>query len=396
MTKPLRSIRRVCAAAVAAAALAACSPPPLGIDHDGRGIEVTPLKSYGPWRSRFMLWLVGLKNVRPENTVDCYRVLYPSTDDGGHPIRLSGLLAMPRNVAPRGLVSFQHGTTSDRSFVPSNLSTDGLAAAVIFAGSGFATIAPDYQGLGASGGPHPYFVATDTARAVVDMIHAVRHIDGVPRDAPLLIGFSEGGYASLAAQRAMEATREPVLADAAIAGAYNLRTISLPWTLKGKSEQSSAYLALWVRGYAERYGHPLASVVTPRYAKLIPELFDTPHDADVVVKALPRNPREMFQPSALNALDGRGTQWLVTALAANAMSDWKARAPVRLYYGASDVDVPPVEAITTARQLSARGSSDVRAIRIGPEDHNQSVLVAAPLILDWFEALTPTRSTGAT
>ncbi len=372
--------------------LAGCSSPrTLVVDSQGRGIEVVPLKTYVTLQSNVMMWLANVEGVRAQNAIDCYRIIYRSTDDKGQSISLSGLLALPRGAEPRGLVSFQHGTTSNRELVPSNLSTDGLAAAILFSGNGYAPIAPDYMGLGVSKTSHPYYVAKDTERAVLDMIHAVRHIEDVPKGPPLLAGFSEGGYASLAAQRAMEAAREPVLATSAIAGAYNLRSVSLPWTLRGQSVQASVYLALWVRGYAEHYGHPLESVFTSYYAKLVPELLDTPHDPDSVVKALPRDPKDMFQPSALAALEGRGQHWLVDALTENEMGDWRANAPIRLYYASSDVDVPPIEATATARQMAARGS-DIQAIAIGAQDHNQSVLAAAPLILRWFQTFSATRT----
>jgi len=306
----------------------------------------------------------------------------------GKPTQLSGLLALPHGMTPRGLVSFQHGTTSDRDDVPSNLGTDGLAAAILFAGSGYAVIAPDYAGLGASKGPHPYFVASDTARAVVDMLHAVRRIPGVPKTPPFLIGFSEGAYANLAAHRALEAKGEKVLADAALAGAYNLRSLSIPFELTGPSHNASLYLALWVRGYATRYGHPLATAFTPKYAKLVPELLDTPHEGDVIEAALPANPRAMFTQEALDAIDGKGQHWLVDALTENEMGDWKATAPIRLYYGTKDVDVTPEESVLTARQMKARGS-DIRAIAVGPSGHNESVPVAVPLVVRWLQELTP-------
>lgn len=388
----MRLVRYVVAVCAVLAA-AACSPPPL--QGDGKqDVEITPLKTYQPLQAQALLWLVGVKGIGVADAFDCYRVVYPSTDARGHPIRLSGLLALPRGAPARGLVSFQHGTTSDRRSVPSNLSDDGLAAAIVFAGNGYAAIAPDYAGLGISPGPHPYYVAADTARAVIDMIHAVRHIRGVPQGAPFLMGFSEGGYASLAAQRALEAEGEKVLATAAVAGAYNLRAISIPWTLKGKSPQASIYLALWVRGYALRYGHPLDSAFTSRYAALVPMLFDTPHDADTILKALPRDPLALFRPDLLDAIDGKGKHWLVDALAENEMGDWAAEAPIRLYQGTGDVDVPPAEATTTAKQMRARGS-DIRAIAVGRVDHNQSILLAAPPILTWLQALTSDRSSDA-
>ena len=380
-------LMRFAALALAAAILAGCTPPPLQTEASQSGrIEIVPLKTYRTFQSRVLMWMAGIRGIDAANAIDCYRIIYPSTDEKGRPIRLSGLLALPHGSAPRGLVSFQHGTTSDRDEVPSNLSTDGLAAAILFAGNGYAAIAPDYTGLGVSKGAQSYLVASDTARSVVDMIHAVRHIQGVPGDPPFLVGFSEGGYASLAAQRAMEAHGERVLAVAAIAGAYNLRAVSVPFSLKGESPQASVYLALWVRGYAKRYGHPLDSAFTPRYAALIPRLFDTPRDAEDAVRALPRDPRALFRPEVLDAIAGKGHHWLVDALKQNEMGDWAAKAPIRLYYGSYDVDVTPIEAATTARQMAARGSR-IEAVDVGRGDHNTSVFMAVPLIVKWLESL---------
>src|SRR3974390_2251910 len=149
-----------------APAAAACPPP--RIKTDGRApLEITALKSFGTIHARVLLWLAGVDGIDIANDIDCYRIVYSSTDEKGRPIKLSGLLALPRDRTPKGLVSFQHGTTSNRELVPSNLSTDGLAAAIVFAGNGYAAIAPDYVGLGVSVRPHPYYVAADTARAVV-------------------------------------------------------------------------------------------------------------------------------------------------------------------------------------------------------------------------------------
>jgi alpha-beta hydrolase superfamily lysophospholipase len=378
---------RTSLAVIAMLAVAACSQPPHLETHGPGRIGIRPLKSYSALQSKALMWLAGLKGITAENTIDCYRIVYLSTDASGKKSDLSGLLALPHGVAPRGLVSYQHGTTSSRDSVPSTLDTNGLAAAILFAGNGYALIAPDYVGLGVSKGPHPYMVAADSARAVVDMIHAVRHIKGVPGSPPFLIGFSEGGYVSLAAQRALEAHHEAVLGTAAVAGAFNLRAISIPFELKGPSPNASTYLALWVRGYATRYGHPLDSALTPHYAALLPQLFDTPHEPDEVERALPRDPRAMFAPATLAALDGKGSHWLVDAMAENEMGDWAAQAPMRLYYGTADADVSPRESIVTAAQLAARGGH-VQAINVGAVDHNESVQRAAPLIVTWLQALS--------
>ena len=128
---------------------------------------MVPLKTFATLQSNFMMWLANVDGVRANNAIDCYRVVYPSTDDGGKPITLSGMLALPHDAPPHGLVGFQHGTTSDRDSVPSSLSTHGLAAAILFSGNGYATIAPDYVGLGISKTPHPYYAAQDDERPMI-------------------------------------------------------------------------------------------------------------------------------------------------------------------------------------------------------------------------------------
>jgi hypothetical protein len=310
---------------------------------------------------------------------------YPALGLHGEGVRLSGLLALPRGVAPRRLASFQHGTTTTRSAVPSQPDGTGIAAAIVFAGNGYALVAPDYPGLGESPGTHPYYVADSTGPAVAALIEAARRVDGVP-DAPVfLAGFSQGGWASLAALRVLEAGGQPVLGSAQVAGAYDLRNVSLPAALRGGSPSHSLYLAYLARGYAAWYGHPLDSVLTGEYARLVERLFEGAAPEEIV-RALPSEPRRMFAPAFLEAFDRGASHWFLDAVAANGLLDAAPRAPVRLYYGSLDLDVVPEEALGAARAMRARGS-DVVAVDVGPVGHDPSMLAAAPLILAWLREL---------
>src|ERR1700690_2801449 len=121
--EPIAPRIRAVAATCAVITLAGCSTPPLQTDGKETGrIEITPLKTYIAIHSNVLLLLAGVNGVSAANAIDCYRIVYPSTDENGKPIRLSGLLALPHDLPARGLVSWQHGTTSDRQSVPSNLS----------------------------------------------------------------------------------------------------------------------------------------------------------------------------------------------------------------------------------------------------------------------------------
>src|SRR5262245_641505 len=100
-------------ALIATAALAAGCMHPRVIDAP-EGVQLTPLKTISTLQARTLLMLSGVKGITVSNSVDCYRMQYHVVRNG-EIVHLSGLLALPRDVAARRLVSFQHGTTTTRS-----------------------------------------------------------------------------------------------------------------------------------------------------------------------------------------------------------------------------------------------------------------------------------------
>ena len=370
-------------ALIATAALAAGCMHPRVIEAP-EGVQLTPLKTISTLQARVLLALSGVKGMTVSNSVDCYRMQYHVERDGSV-VHLSGLLALPRDVPARRLVSFQHGTTTTRSAVPSQPDGTGIATAIVFAGNGYALVAPDYPGLGESVGRHPYYVADAIAPAVAGMIEASQRVAGVPDDPVFLSGFSEGGWASLAALRLLERQGTEVLGSAQVAGAYDIRRVSLPAALKGGAPSHSLYLAYAAWGQAAHYGHPLDSVLTPEYAATVERLFAGAKPEEIV-RTLPPDPRAMFNQAFLDAYDHDKAHWYLDAFAVNSLVDVTPRAPVRLYYGSQDLDVVPEEALAASRSMQARGA-DVTAIDVGAIGHDASMLAAAPLILAWLREL---------
>jgi pimeloyl-ACP methyl ester carboxylesterase len=307
----------------------------------------------------------------------------------------SGLVALPRTQALRGVVSWQHGTTTERSEVPSKPTPDeGVVASVAFAGNGYLLAAPDYLGLGRSPGRHPYYHTESTAASVVDLLRAARRLAAAAGFAwpgnLFLTGFSQGGHATVAALRELETADEPglrVTAAAPIAGPFDLSGLSVPRALEGEAPSSSLYLAYLLSAYARVYAEPLGSSLRPRYVPVVDGLFDGHHGGEAIRDALPRDPRAMFQPAFLEAFEQRRPNWLARRLRENDLVDFTPRAPVRLYYGEHDVDVSPEEARAQARRWAERGA-DARAVDVGPFDHDASVLEAAPLVRQWFDELS--------
>lgn len=358
-----------------------------------RGVE--RVAGYPGWLARGLVWWAGMSERLPvEHGVTLYRVGYWTRGPRGDTVAASGLVALPRTRELRGVVSWQHGTTTLRSEVPSKPTRDeGVVASLAFAGHGYLLAAPDYLGLGASEGRHPYYHSASTAAAVVDLLRAARRLaeaEGLAWPQTLfLTGFSQGGHASIAALHELEAADEPglrVTAAAPIAGPFDLSGLSVPRALEGEAESSSLYLGYMLASYQHVYGEPLEAALLPRYARLIEELFDGHHDGAAIRAALPRRPREMFQPAFLAAFEAGRPTWLGERLRENDLVDVTPRAPVRIYYGALDVDVSPEEARAQARRWSEHGV-DARAVDVGPLDHEASVLEAATRVRAWFDEL---------
>jgi pimeloyl-ACP methyl ester carboxylesterase len=349
------------------------------------GVQLTPLRTISTAEARVLLFLTRVQGISVRNATDLYRMNYTLARPDGKIVPLSGLLALPRGLVSRRLVSFQHGTTTTRTAVPSKPDGTGIATAIAFAGNGYALVVPDYPGLGDSAGRHPYYVADAIAPAIVAMIEAAQQLQAVPKAPVFLSGFSEGAWASLAALRIMEDEGANVLGSALVAGAYDLRRVSLPASMKGGSSAYSLYLAYAAWGQSEYYGQPLDSVLTSEYAELVNRLFEgaTPQE---ILSALPADPRQIFNQSLLDAYDHDGSHWYLDKFTSNSVVNVIPRSPVRLYFGSEDMEVTPQESLNAARVMRLRGA-DVRAIDVGPVGHDPSMLSAAPLILTWLREL---------
>lgn len=331
-----------------------------------------------------------------------YRVLYLTTQYDGRVVEASALVAFPHGGASDRLVVYQHGTTTSRRGVPSEPgSQEGLPVAIGTAGQGFALCAPDYVGLGESRELHPYLYQPTTVETALDLIRATRtlgeHLKGSAPSRLFLTGFSQGGQATFSLLRKLELEPEEdlpveVVAAAPVAGAFDLRNISLPQALTGETDSHELYLGYIVTAYARVYDLPISTALREPYATDLPRVFDGEHDVEQVFEALPELPREMFSDEFLKAYDESGDHWLLDAFEENSIEPWAAKAPIRAYYGDADVDVLPAEALRAESTMSALGA-DISAISVGPYGHDESALHALPRAFAWFREIEEQKGT---
>ena len=324
-----------------------------------------------------------------------YRVTY-WTELTGRPQLATGLFGVPKNHRARTSVMWLNGTNPTRSEAPSSGGLVGLLVGAVFAGSGHLLLAPDYIGLGTSDTYHPYMHTASTVNAATDFIRAVTShcvnvgIEWCPQ--LMLVGYSQGAHAVAVLQRELEASpiqEAEILAVASIATPLDLANVTLPWALEGHAASHSTYLAYIAHSYSSAYNQPLESLLTDEAATLVKDLFDGLHAGDDIMKQLPPTPLPMFRDSWVQSYRAGESSWFRDALEENEAFNWAPRAPLRLYYGEADVDVPPNNALLGSQKMHEQGGN-VEVVPVGDFDHSTVVYHAVPLVQEWFAQFTST------
>lgn len=166
----------------------------------------------------------------PENSV-ATRILYTTSGQDGDITLATGLVIVPENAPaePLPVILWTHGTTGIALDCAPTLLADPLGAGALQFSDlpleqGWAIVAPDYLGLGASE-PHPYIVGVPAAQSSLDAVRAARQLDSASlSDDTVVWGHSQGGGVALwvGIEQAEYAPDVPVLGVVALAPASNL------------------------------------------------------------------------------------------------------------------------------------------------------------------------------
>jgi hypothetical protein len=153
--------------------------------------------------------------------VSAVKLTYGAINVDGAAVTVSGGLVIPQLPVAliKGVVLYFHGTTIQRSNVPSNFVTPdnphgvntGMLLAALWATQGYVVVMPDYIGLGDdTAHPHPYVAFPyENAQSGLAMLNAASaYLFGASnsgRRMPLYItGYSEGGAYALEAGHLMQ------------------------------------------------------------------------------------------------------------------------------------------------------------------------------------------------
>ena len=375
-------------------------------------VDVEYLGGVGKILIELQLAQIGIS--RPvENDVDIYKVRYTTRDISGGIDTASGQMVLPvfrDKTMP--IIVYHHGTVGSRDQVPSNFNlanqNEGQLS-LIYASFGYATLAPDYIGLGDSPGFHPYVHAESEAWAAIDMITAFKKYaeeESIPlNDQIFTCGYSQGGHAAMATHMVIQRDFQGVYAvtgSAPMSGPYNIYGSMVDFVLSDQENDFLAYVA-WVKLSYQMIYPGLPSLDN------LDQFFKPQYVADILLFRNEEidlwNLNQRLQSKLLNATGGSVGKFLLQdsivevisnqpdspfslALQDNDLYDWVPEAPTRMFYCKSDEQVSYKNATFTDSIMNANGAPDVQALNLGDElDHGGCVIPAIESSLDFFNSL---------
>ena len=333
-----------------------------------------------------------ISSVTPLYGLDLYKVQYNTPDARGIRMTIaSGLVVVPRGTtAPMAIASYQHGTIIKKDRVPSSLGGEYIINVIFSSLFGIITVAPDYLGLGDSPGLHPYVHADSEASAGIDLLKATQYFGKeLQKDLTnevLLFGYSQGGHATVAMHRELEANYKNefnVLGAAPMAGPYDMSGVMSDIFTSGEAYSKPFYLPYVLLSYNmvyQVYDDP-SEFLNPPYDKLLPTLFNGTNTGQPVDEAMPTIAKDIIHPEVLSAFETDINHPFRQALLANNMYFWTPKAPVLLCHCEGDEQVKIENSLIVYNSFKSRHAADIRFENNGNHLHED----CAPLCL--FDAI---------
>jgi len=336
-----------------------------------------------------------------KNGIIVYSVRYNTTFQG-EDIVASGLVVIPDEVGSYPVISFQNGTNTVYSNAPSANPLITLYQMVeCVASEGYVVVIPDYIGFGASKDIfHPYLHKESTVKSIVDMLYSVREFDeDIAKDATFLneyylLGYSQGGWATLALLDAMEndySSDFTVKGCCCGAGPYDISYFN-SYVLGLTTYPMPSFLAYIAKAYSDHgfFTNPLSDLFQSSYISSIDNDFDGMHSTNQINEDLTTTIASLFKADYISgyASDSK-FQSVRDALSANSIEAWNSSVPLLFTHGTDDVYVPPVISENMHNAMISAGTSSTTCtyLTISDKDHTGAIVPSCIAGLNLFNSL---------
>lgn len=337
---------------------------------------------------------------RIQHGIIIYKIAYKTTFQGESKLA-SGLVCVPTGEGSFPVISYQNGTNTLHSNAPSvNPDYPYYRLLEAITSTGFVISMPDYLGFGSSNNMfHPYLHKESTVQTVLDMLRAVKELGSV-RDFSLnnelyLTGYSQGGWATMQVQKAIEeefSGEFNLKASAPGAGPYDLKNIN-EYILSQETYDMPYYFGYLYNSLVkldEEAVPPVEEVFNTPYSSLISTLFDGSKSGEEINAELTTDVADLFTENyRLNFKTDTTFSSLLEALEANSVEAWNTSVPTRIIHGKADTWVPAAVSKNIYDDFVSKGAGNrVELIEIPDADHTSGIVPAGLLSIGWFLELT--------
>ena len=333
-----------------------------------------------------------------KNDIEVHKVTYKTTYKNSN-IQASGLVCLPKKEGNYPVFCFQNGTNTLLSEAPTeNPKDDLLSILQSVASMGFIVVIPDYIGFGASSQlTHPYLHAESTTQSIMDMLRAVNEfstdekIVAKPTKDLYIFGYSQGGWATMQLQKAIETNYSAefnLVASSCAAGPYSLDYMN-EYITSNTNYPMPYFLAYLLNAYHSigQFTNPLSDFIQEPYASKIPGLFNGLNSGGTINTALTTNMADLLTPEyrAQYATNPKFIG-LKGAFIANSVAVWNLVTPTRLYHGGNDEFIPVSMSQKTLLDFKTAGVPDskIKLIIFPGYDHTMGVVPVGLSTISWF------------
>ena len=304
------------------------------------------------------------------------RIEYVSTNVNGGSITATGLILTPTRGKTNKIVAWAHGSTGLADIcAPSNhydvFWPEALVAVAGLLDRGWTVAAPDYAGLGTPE-PHPYFIGSSEARAIIDSVKAARNLDRALSTQYVVEGHSQGGQGALFADEMAAYDGALVLRGVvAIAPVSNVDLFA-PF-IPGTPGQGYLVMALAGLATVQPSPDPLAVLARPARDKL--PVLRTGCLTEILTAYSGLTAGQLLIGAAL-------PQWVVDELVRwDNPAQMPPTAPIFVVQGTADEAVPV--GITDAL-VGEYPPGTVEYLTIDGADHEGAVTQSVPQVTTWI------------
>ena len=328
--------------------------------------------------------------------VDIYEIVYQVPWLDGTMRQASGIYFVPKTDKAVPFMMYGHGTRIDKNREITDKDAQQFICTA-FATDGYATMFPDYYGIGKGEGKHLYQHSWSEAQSFIYMLYAVDEMNkkiNVKHDSKLfLTGYSQGGHASFAAHKYLEELNDPrfkITASSPMSGAYDMtgaqekymfqeypRPFYLPYLLLSYQHANNI---LDLKNPYEIFQSPFDTLFPPYFEN------NATLTLDELNKRMPKIPKDVVKEVYVDAYVNDPDFAFRKRLMENNLTDWKPVAPVQLCYCKGDREVNYQNSEVAHQKMTSLGVTTVKLLNLSDElDHNTCAAFAMLATKGYFD-----------